>query len=280
MVERRLIWLAGIVLVWGGAIFFKLVALQVVHHQDYVKKARARQEELVQLRAQRGAILDRTGHPLAMSVPTESVSVDPRNVPSLEFDSDLLARELHLDARDLYRRIGAAHDEHRGFLWIKRGITPQEAEDVRSLKFDWIHVDDGSERHYPNNRLAAHVLGGVDFEEKGNGGVEKALDEELHGTPGNADILTDVHHRGIFELVSTQAQAGATITLTIDERLQFVAERDGAIRRPSIPAFAGMTKSSGLMVRIYSAASFTCAGSGSAPAQACSAMSNRTRSGP
>jgi cell division protein FtsI (penicillin-binding protein 3) len=228
MVERRLIWLAGIVLVWGAAIFLKLFALQVVHHQDYVKKARARQEELVQLRAQRGAILDRTGHPLAMSVPTESVSVDPRNVPSLEFDSDLLARELHLDPRDLYRRIGAAHDEHRGFLWIKRGITPQEAEDVRNLKLDWIHVDDGSERHYPNNMLAAHVLGGVDFEEKGNGGIEKALDDELHGTAGNADILTDVHHRGIFELVSTQAQAGATITLTIDERLQFVAEREVA----------------------------------------------------
>ena len=72
MVERRLIWLAGIVLVWGGAILVKLVSLQVVHHQDYVRKARARQEETVPLRAQRGAILDRTGHPLALSVPTES----------------------------------------------------------------------------------------------------------------------------------------------------------------------------------------------------------------
>ena len=226
MVERRLIWLAGIVLLWGGAVFAKLVVLQVLHHQDYVKKARARQEEMVQLRAQRGAILDRTGHPLALSVPTEAVSVDPRNMPSLGFDSDLLARELHLPAAELFERIKAAKDEHRGFFLIKRGLTPQEANDVRSLKLDWIHVDGGSERHYPNKQLASHLLGGVDFEGKGNGGVEKAFDNDLRGVPGNADILTDVHHHGIFELVSNQARAGAGMTLTIDERLQFVAERE------------------------------------------------------
>ena len=226
MVERRLIWLAAIILLWGGAIFYKLVSLQLVHHQEYVRKARARQEEVVQLRAQRGAILDRNGHPLAMSVPTESVSVDPLKVPSLKVDSELLAHELHMDPLDVFQRVSSAHDSRRGFLWVKRGITQQEADDVRDLKYDWIHVDDGSERQYPNNMLAAHVLGGVDFEEKGNGGIEKSLDGELHGTPGKADILTDVHHRGIFELVSSQARAGVPITLTIDEQLQFVAERE------------------------------------------------------
>ena len=135
MVERRLIWLAGIVLVWGGAILVKLVSLQVVHHQDYVRKARARQEETVPLRAQRGAILDRTGHPLALSVPTEAVTVDPRNMPSLEFDSDLLARELHLPAAGLFERIKAAKDEHRGFFLIKRG-TARRAQDTDKKKAD------------------------------------------------------------------------------------------------------------------------------------------------
>jgi cell division protein FtsI (penicillin-binding protein 3) len=226
MVERRLLWLAGIVLVWGGAIFGKLVVLQVVHHREFVKKARARQEEIVPLPAQRGAILDRTGHPLAMSVPTESVSVDPVKLPALEFDSDLLARELHLDPAEVYQGMKSAYDSHRKFLWVKRGLTPQEAQDVLNLKLDWIHIDDGSERHYPNTTLAAHVLGGVDFKEKGNAGIEKEYDDQLHGMAGQADILRDVHHRGIDELVSTQARAGVSITLTIDEHLQFVAERE------------------------------------------------------
>jgi len=211
---------------WGVAIFAKLVSLQVVHHQQYVKRARARQEEVVELRPQRGAILDRSGHPLAMSVPTESVFVDPLKLPALEFDSKLLANELHLDPAELAARIRNAYENHRGFLWVKRGITPQEAADVRNLKLDWIHVDTGSERHYPNAELAAHVLGGVDFAEKGNAGIEKAIDAQLQGTPGEAHILTDVHHRAIDEVAARQAQAGVTVTLTIDEQLQFVAERE------------------------------------------------------
>jgi cell division protein FtsI (penicillin-binding protein 3) len=239
MVERRLIWLAGIVLLWGGAIFAKLVALQVVHHQEYVKKARARQEEQVNLRAQRGAILDRKGHPLAMSVPSEKVTVDPRNLPNIQADSDLLARQLHLQPTELYDRLKTARDERRGFFLIKKDLSTQEADDVRRLNLEWIHVEDSSDRHYPNNQLASHLLGGVDFEEKGNGGVEKALETELHGTPGHADILTDVHHNGIFELVAQQARAGVPITLTIDEQLQFVAERELAEAVQKHGAFSG-----------------------------------------
>ena len=239
MVERRLAVLAGLVLVWGGTIFGKLVALQVVHHQEYVKKARARQEQIVPRRAQRGAILDRSGHPLAMSVPVESVFVDPLKVPSLELDSDLLARELHLERAELYQRIKAAYDSHRGFLWVKKGITPQEGEDLRNLKLEWIHIETASERHYPNATLASHVLGGVDFAEKGNGGVEQALDVDLRGVAGEARVLTDVRRRGIDEIVATEARAGDTITLTIDERLQFVAEREIAAAVKKHDALSG-----------------------------------------
>lgn len=226
MVERRLIWLAGFVLVWGGLIFCKLVSLQVLHHQEYVRKAHNRQEQVVELPAQRGAILDRSGHPLALSVPTESIFVDPLKVPSLEVASEVLARVLALNRTELYQRMQSAHDNHRGFLWVKRGITPQEVDDLRSLRLDWIHIDAGSERHYPNLTLAAHVLGGVDFEEKGNAGVEKALDMELRGAPGKERVLTDVQHRPIDELTANEGRAGVTITTTLDEQLQFVAERE------------------------------------------------------
>jgi len=161
-----------------------------------------------------------------MSVLTESVFVDPLKMPALELNADLLARELHLDRAELVRQIQSAHDRHRGFLWVKRGITPQEADDLRNLKLEWIHIDNGSQRHYPNATLAAHVLGGVDFEEKGNAGIEKALEEELHGEPGEARMLTDVRRRGVEELVTREVRAGTVVTLTIDERLEFVAERE------------------------------------------------------
>src|SRR5580658_7913712 len=105
MGERRLIWLAGIVALWGAAICWNLVKLEVVHHGDYVRMARRSQEQDREIPAPRGPILDRSGEPLAMSVPTEKVTVDPLKVPDLQVASDLLALILNLNRKDLYNRM-------------------------------------------------------------------------------------------------------------------------------------------------------------------------------
>src|SRR3954447_9871513 len=81
MVERRLKWLAWVVVLWGAVIFYKLISLQVFHHQEYVRMARARQERDKEIPAPRGAILDRNGQLLAMSTPAISVFVNPMKVP-------------------------------------------------------------------------------------------------------------------------------------------------------------------------------------------------------
>jgi cell division protein FtsI (penicillin-binding protein 3) len=224
--EKRLTWLAGLVFLWGVAIFGKLTSLQVIHHSDYVRKARARQERLIPISAPRGAILDRSGRELALSVRTDSVCVNPLKLPDLKIDSELLANELHIDAAELYGRMQRAYDSHRGFIWVKRNITREEADDLRNLNESWIEIRSASQRRYPKAMLAAHVLGGVDFEEAGNAGVEKALERELGGEPGRARLLTDVKGRGIEQTVEREARPGSTIQLTIDERLQFVAERE------------------------------------------------------
>ena len=70
------------------------------------------------------------------------------------------------------------------------------------------------------------MLGSVDFEEKGNAGIEQGLDKELRGTPGRIRLLTDVHRRGIAPQTTIPAKPGTSLTLTLDERLQFVAERE------------------------------------------------------
>jgi cell division protein FtsI/penicillin-binding protein 2 len=67
-----------------------------------------------------------------------------------------------------------------------------------------------SQRHYPNGTLAAHVLGSVDFEEKGNAGIEQGLDKELRGTPGRTRLLTDVHRRGIAPQTTIPAKPGTS----------------------------------------------------------------------
>ena len=151
MVERRLAWLAGIVLIWGGAIFFNIISLQVVHHREYSKLATERQVVAVEIPAPRGTIFDRTGQPLAMSLPTESVSIDPLRAPDLGVASELLALVLHLDRTALYGKMKWARDNHHGFLWVKRQIGNQEAQNLRNLRLEWIHIQDESQRHYPRS---------------------------------------------------------------------------------------------------------------------------------
>lgn len=226
MVDRRLRWLAGIVLIWGAGIFLKLVSLQVLHHREYSRLARARQEMVIEVPAPRGTVFDRTGRPLAMSVPAESVYINPLKVPNLEFAADLLARALHIDRPELYGAMQLAYESHRGFLWIKRKITYEEGQELRGMHLEWISIQKEGQRHYPNGSLAAHVLGSVDFEEKGNAGIEKALDPDLRGKAGEIRLLTDVKRRGIESQLDADGRPGVPITLTLDERIQFVAERE------------------------------------------------------
>ncbi len=226
MVERRLTWLALGVLLWGGAIFYKLISLQVLHHHDYVLQARKHQEEVRIIPAPRGTIFDRNGQPLAMSIPSEFVYVNPLKVPDLGVAADILSQFLHLDRVELYGRLKNARENNRGYLIIKKNISFDEGQHLRNVALDYIKIQTDSQRHYPKGGLAAHILGGVDFSEHGNGGVEKALDADLSGVPGQELLLKDVKHRGVDSQNESAGRPGTPITLTIDERLQFVAERE------------------------------------------------------
>ena len=226
MGQRRLLTLAGIGAFWVALVLGRLIYLQVFQHKHYVQLARQHQEVALEIPAPRGTLFDRNGQTLAMSVPTESVFVNPLKLPDLVVAADLLGRTLHLDSAELLKTLKQAYDEGRGYLLIKRNISFDESETLRGLAFDWIAVQHESQRHYPKGGLAAHVLGGVDFSETGRSGVEGALDPDLHGIPGQMRLLTDVHGHGIESQLARSARPGIPITLTIDERIQFVAERE------------------------------------------------------
>src|SRR5207244_10137537 len=108
-----------------------------------------------------GTIFDRTGRPMAMSVPAESVYLNPLKVPNLEFAAGLLSRALHLDRPELYANMKLAFENHRGFLWVKRKISYDEGQELRGMHLDWIAIQKEGQRHYPHGALAAHVLGSV-----------------------------------------------------------------------------------------------------------------------
>ncbi len=225
---KRLTWLVGAIVLWGVAIFLKLISLQLIHHKKYLAMARQQQEMKVELPAARGNIYDRNGQPLAMSLPVDSVSVNPRRVPNLSIASEVLASILNIDREELAGRLQNAVELKKGFLWVKRKIRPAESERLKSLHLDWIDFHPESSRTYPAGPVASHVLGMLyveEDEERGAAGIEKALDSELRGHAGTERLLTDVHRRGLDSQISLAAQAGKSITLTIDEAIQFTAEK-------------------------------------------------------
>jgi cell division protein FtsI (penicillin-binding protein 3) len=224
----RTTFLAGGAALWATAIFGKLFYLQVARHQHYADLARDQQVKTVEVPGPRGSIFDRNGQTLAMSVPVDSVFVNPRRLGSLDVAADILAPVLKLDRDQLLDRLTSARNDpkRRGFCWIKRKITPEEAANLRSLRLPWIEFHNESQRHYPKTFIAAHVVGSVNHEEKGNSGIELGLDAELRGEAGAAQVLTDVNKRGIESRLSDEPKVGTNLVLTIDERIQFAAERD------------------------------------------------------
>lgn len=223
---KRLRYFARFCFVWGAIVLLRLIDLQVFSHDEYRRLAQNQQERDIYVRAPRGVIFDRNGQELAMSVSVESVVINPSTVPDAPVAANVLARILHLDERELLAKIEAAVTSRRGFLWVKRKITDEEAQKLRSLNFEWIEFRNESIRSYPKGGLAAHILGGVDHEEKGNGGIEKALEDDLRGKPGLVRTTRDVHKKVFDADVRTEPVPGRNVTLTIDERIQFVAERE------------------------------------------------------
>ena len=223
---RRLTYLSAVLLFWGVAIFAKLVSLQVIQHGKYAAIARSQQEHHVDIPAPRGSIFDRNGQALAISVPVDSVSVNPQQIANIRVATQVLGNTLNLDQTVLYDRLTWAHDHHKGFLWVKRRIDPFETERLKALHLDWVQFTTESLRHYPKQQVASHVLGGVFRDEEGAGGIERTMEPVLKGRNGSENDVMDVKRRGFESHVDSAAQAGVPLTLTIDERMQFVAERE------------------------------------------------------
>jgi cell division protein FtsI (penicillin-binding protein 3) len=226
LATKRLRILARICLGWGVLAFLRLVDLQILQHGEYAHDATRQHVREVEIQAPRGSIYDRNGQPLAMSTPVESVCINPMRLADPVIAAELLSKLLDLDQGVLLTRIASAVDSRRGFMWVKRKITPQEAAKLRSIGVDWIEFRTESSRYYPKGPVLAHVLGSVDHDEKGNAGIELFLNKELEGKAGVMRTQADVHQNVFDQEMETEVEPGTNITLTIDERIQFMAERE------------------------------------------------------
>ena len=223
--KRRLAVAAGAFLIWSVAIEARLVYFQVVEHESLIAAAERQQSRTVAAPAKRGEILDRQGRLLAYSVDADTVYA----VPSEISDARLAAGALCGALADCTRRDRDTLEERlrskRYFVYVRRQATPEQARRIAALDLEGVGFMKENRRYYPNKDLAAHLLGYVGLDSDGLGGIEARYDELIRGKPGKVLIQTDAR-RHAFSRVELPPTSGASLELTIDQYLQYIAERE------------------------------------------------------
>lgn len=225
-IGRRTTIVIAAFLLWAVAIEARLVYFQVVDHDRMVALATDQQSRRVPLLAPRGEMLDRHGTLLAYSVDLDTIGAEPRQAGDPQRAVARLCGALGDCTREEVRTLVQRFRSGRGYVYVRRKVTAEEAKRVRDLKLPWVVFHKEPRRYYPNVSLAAHVLGYVGKEDVGLGGLEATYDARVRGRDGELLVLNDGQRRTFSSTIVEPPVPGASLELTIDRYLQYIAERE------------------------------------------------------
>ncbi|MGH9441171.1 MAG: penicillin-binding protein [Thermoanaerobaculia bacterium] len=221
---KRLVAFAVILGVWGISVGFRLAQIQIVRGPAYRSRARQQQERTVRLSPRRGSIYDRANRELAVSVEAFSIFAVPDKVLDPSGEARSLAEILGVPAREILPKLKA----DRAFSWIARKVDDSAAARVRESRLPGVNLLPEVRRYYPNESLAANVLGYVGLDGEGLGGIEFEYDHSIRGLEGEMRVSRDARQDGyaLTPIPGREGKQGSAIVLTLDRDLQFVAEQE------------------------------------------------------
>ena len=216
---------AALVVVGFGGVLWKASRLQLGLGDELRTLAEEQYLRTVPVTAPRGAIVDRSGRPLAVSLPAWSVFIEPRNVVDADVTAQRLGDALGVPPASLMDKLTSG----RAFYWLERRVSPEVEARVRALDLPGVGLRKEWRRTWPNKQLAAQVLGSVDVDGAGRGGVEQQYEDQLRGESVRLDAIAD--NKGDRVAVIDDGDAsfdlgaltGDDVVLTIDLALQQVA---------------------------------------------------------
>ena len=256
------IGIAGVLVLIGfGLLAARFIFLQVVQHDHYASRAEDNRISIVPVPPNRGLILDRNGIVMARNYSGYTLEIFPRKVRNLERTIDEVAELVEITSRDRARfRKLLAETRNAESLPIRTRLTDEEVAKFAVNRYRYngtVEIKSRLFRQYPFDDIASHVLGymgrinqadqerleeeGVDANYRGTdfigkAGVEASYQHELHGTTGFEHVEIDAAGRGIRTLSRTPSQPGNNVALTLDLRLQQVAEQALGERRGAVVA--------------------------------------------
>lgn len=207
-----------------GVILFRLVNLQVLQAAELTARADRQHQKSVLLEGARGTVTDRHGKVLAMNVEVPSIFGVPTSLDNPGNAARSLSAVLRLRREEIEKKL--RQDKH--FVWLARKVEPEQGRRLEQLSIDGIGMVMEGRRFYPKGPLLAHVLGFVGMDGIGLEGLERRYESQLHGEKRLTILQRDALGRTVFPkgLREQAPSAGHTLTLTIDEVIQYIAEKE------------------------------------------------------
>ncbi len=215
----------GLVVLGAAGLAARAVELQLLDHGFLSKQGDERSMRVVKIAAHRGAITDRSGEPLSVSTPVDSVWVNPQELNDNIDQLPKLAKALKQDQQQLARRITSNLD--REFLYLERHMPPEQAAHIKALGIPGVNLLREYRRYYPAGEVAGHVVGFTNLDDQGQEGLELGYDQLLNGEDGAKRVIQDLYGRYVENVESIRApRPGRDLVTSIDLRIQYLAYRE------------------------------------------------------
>ena len=245
MIKRMSVALLGLVVLFF-VLSIRLAYIMIAKHSEYYGMAKEQWTSEVKIDARRGRILDRNGVELAVSANVYRVDFDLNSIrayygKSIENNkgykssaelAPVIAEAVGMEVKDVQKKLDTKlpSGKDAGAATLIRRIEKEQADKVKALKIPGVIVSPDTKRYYPNGTFLAHVLGSTNSDGKGLTGVELQYDEELSGIPGRKIAELDSKSQEFPYTISqfTTPVDGKDVVLTIDENIQFFAEKSAS----------------------------------------------------
>lgn len=209
-----------------AALIGRAVYLQGFHREFLQEQGEARYSRTLTLPANRGMILDRNGEPLAISTPVQSIWASPSEmeVPLSKQQVQMLAKMLDVSTDEIQKKLA---DKKRNFVFLKRQIQPEMADQIIALKLPGIFKQQEYRRYYPAGEVMAHVVGATGIDDMGQEGIELTKNGVLAGKAGSRHVIKDRRGYIVEDVTSiVKPKDGDSLTLALDRKIQYLAYRE------------------------------------------------------
>lgn len=208
-------WLIfSLILLAGGIVAGQLFSLQVLRHEEHKAFAQGQHKLYTPLKGERGEIFFETGEILGTNIKKVSVFVSPHKMEDWERTIERLAEILSQDKEEIVKKIerGAAYIE------IKKALSGEEVSRLQEADLQGVYVNTLMSRRYPQEKLAAHIVGFLGGEKEGQYGIEGYYSDILEGRES-------FYEDGVSFSMQQDYSGGSDINLTLDYNIQFMAEK-------------------------------------------------------